>query len=533
MGALGEEQRIRISPSIKASAHKSGMSVLSSAAVQDSTSPNRNRSKFSARLISVRQTRDIGASKVNAATYDTALENSMPRYGMRLVLIATAAAIAFVALCIAGIVARYSPVPLGDDWAGYVGFNLDIIQGKTSAWFANDGEHRIVVPRILLWLDFHVFGARFIFLIVANVIVSIGFLVTLIAYAREKIQGRALFVLAALSTVLVFSWMQAPSFYHGWTGVIAMLPILCPLLGFYWLHRARMDSLWFFPAALIGFVSIGTQGNGLCVLPIMTVMSALIGLGVRRTVILAVLSVASFILYFWHFNWGLASPEEMSADPITFTLFILTFLGGPFYYVIYYWLGGLLHLAGFVFGHGALLVTNNYLDYPASRIAGIVVATMAGAVLVIATTALAWRWLRSERTDSWQAALLAFIGFIIASAVLAAIGRAKFGFDYAVQERYMTGPMLAWQALAILLLARLETRKVLRTLSFLVVLVPIALLPNQLKAVLKPDLQDQMARERSLNAIRTGQSDDEEVARQVKRLREMGIEIGVMRDQRD
>lgn len=449
----------------------------------------------------------------------------------RLVGIATAAALVFIVLCIAGIVTRYSPVPLGDDWAGYVGFNLDIIQGKTSAWFANDGEHRIVVPRILLWLDFHFFGARFIFLIVANVIVSIAFLVTLIAYAREKIKGRALFVLSALSSVLVFSWMQAPSFYHGWTGVIAMLPILCPLLGFYWLHRAGKNSSWFFPAALIGFASIGTQGDGLCVLPIMTVMSALVGFDARRTAILAVLSLVSFVLYFWHFDWGFTSPEEMSSDPVTFALFILTFLGGPFYYVTYYWLAGLLHLAGFVSGHGSLLVTSNYFDYPASRIAGIIVAMMTGGVLVIATTAIARRWLRFERTDTWQAALLAFIGFVIASAALAAIGRAKFGFDYAVQERYMTGPMLAWQALAILLLARLDTQKVFRILSLLVVLVPIALLPNQLKAVLKPDLQDQMARERSLNAIITGQSDDEEVAREVKRLKEMGIEIGVMHDQ--
>ena len=161
---------------------------------------------------------------------------------------------------------------------------------------------------------------------------------------------------------------------------------------------------WFFPAALIGFVSIGTQGNGLCVLPIMTVMSALIGLGARRTVILAGLSLASFVLYFWGFNWGLMSPEEMSPPgPVTFTLFILTFLGSPFYYVVYYWLAGLQHMAGFVFGHGSLLVTNNYLDYPASRTAGIIVAMMTGGGLVMAATAITWRWLRSERTDTWQA----------------------------------------------------------------------------------------------------------------------------------
>jgi hypothetical protein len=465
---------------------------------------------------------------MNATTYEMVLKDSMPRYAMKLTLIATAAAIVFVILCVAGIVTRYSPVPLGDDWTGYVGFNLDIIQGKTSAWLANDGEHRIVLPRLLLWLDFHFFGARFVFLIVTNVIMSIGIFVTLILYAREKIKDGALFVLSALSSVLAFSWMQAPSFYHGWTGVIVFLPILCSLLGFCWLYRATKNSLWFFPAALIGFVSIGTMGDGLCVLPIMTMMSALIGLGARRTVILAVLSLASFVLYFWGFTY----PEETPPDPVTFTLFILTFLGSPLYYVVYYWLAGLLHLAAFVSGHGSLSVTNNYLDYPASRMAGIIVAVVVGGVLVMVTTVITLRWLRSERTDTWQAALLAFIGFVFASAALAAISRAQFGFDYAVQERYTTGPMLAWQALAILFLARLDTRKVLRALTFLVVLVPIALLPNQLKAVLKPDLQDQMARERSLNAIKTGQSDDEEVARQVKRLKEMGIELGVMRGSR-
>jgi hypothetical protein len=44
--------------------------------------------------------------------------------------------------------------------------------------------------------------------------------------------------------------------------------------------------------------------------------------------------------------------------------------------------------------------------------------------------------------------------------------------------------------------------------------------------VLKPDAQDQMGRERSLKALQSGQSDDEEVDRKVKRLEQMGIVLG-------
>lgn len=60
----------------------------------------------------------------------------------------------------------------------------------------------------------------------------------------------------------------------------------------------------------------------------------------------------------------------------------------------------------------------------------------------------------------------------------------------------------------------------------LVVAIPIALLPDQLKAVLKPDVQDQMAREVSLKALQTGQSDDPEVDQDVKRLKQKGIVLG-------
>jgi hypothetical protein len=196
-------------------------------------------------------------------------------------------------------------------------------------------------------------------------------------------------------------------------------------------------------------------------------------------------------------------------------------LGAPFYYVAYYWLAGLQHLVGFFSGHSSLIVTDNYLSYPLSRGAGLAAAIVAGGVLLVTTAAIAWRWVRSERADTCYAGLLAIISFIIAVTGLTALGRAHYGFDFALQERYTTGTLVAWQALMILIFARLNGRRLLQTLSVLSVFIPIALLPNQLKAVLKPTIQDQMLRAKYSEALKTGQSDA------VKRLREMGmIQLG-------
>lgn len=459
---------------------------------------------------------------MNSGNYAAALKPAEQSYAMRLVLIASIAAGVFFLLCVAGIVTRYSPVPIGDDWKGYVGFNLDVLEGKMSAWWALDDAHRLIVARLPIWLDFHFFDARFIFLIVVNVIVRIGILATLIVYARDKISDPILFVLSALFCVLAFAWMQAPSFYHAWVGLAEFPVILFPMLAFYWLHRAKRSVGWFFLAILAGVISVGTLANGLLVLPIMTVMSALIGLRRGQIASLASLSVLSFVLYFWNFQY----PNDSRPDLATFALFVLTYLGSPFYYIVYYWLAGLQHAFDLVSGHGHVLVSGNYLDYPGSRTAGIVTAVVAGLGLVAAVTRIAWRWLHSDRSDTCEIALLSLIGFIFATAALAAIGRAASGFDYAVQERYTTGPLLAWQALLILLMSRIETRTALRVLAALIVSIPIALMPNQLKAVLKPDVQDQVGHELSLKALQSGQSNDEEVDRQVKRLKKMGIVLG-------
>jgi hypothetical protein len=56
-------------------------------------------------------------------------------------------------------------VPLLDDFAGYIEFNLDILDGRISAWWTMWDANLPIFARALYWLDFRLFGARFIFLI--------------------------------------------------------------------------------------------------------------------------------------------------------------------------------------------------------------------------------------------------------------------------------------------------------------------------------------------------------------------------------
>ncbi|HZP76556.1 MAG TPA: hypothetical protein VFB45_10470 [Pseudolabrys sp.] len=441
----------------------------------------------------------------------------------KFVMLAGAVAILFTALCIAGVILRYSPLPLGeDDWNGYVAFNLDVLQRKVSAWWAPDEVHRLLLPRIILWLDFHIFGARLIFILVANFLMRLAILAILMMYARDLIKNGSRALLYTLFCILCFAWIQATALYHGWVGTPYFMALLFPLLAFYWLHCAKTNPSWFAPAALAGFASIATLANGLLVLPIMAVMAAITGFGAKRTFVLAALAVVAFVLYFWGFHY----PEaEARPDAGSFILFTLTYLGNPFYYAVYYWLAGLQHAADVVLHHGSVLVSKNYLDYPGSRTSGLAAAVISGGVFVTVTAIITWRWLWTERTDSGRAALLASIGFIIATAAMAALGRAAYGFDYAVQERYTTGSLLAWQMLALLLVTHANQQRARRILMVVVVLVPLALLPDQLKSVLKPDALDTEARELARQALDTGHSEYPFMDRQVKRLKQMGIEL--------
>jgi hypothetical protein len=443
---------------------------------------------------------------------------------------AAMAATAFLSLCVIGTVRNYSPVPISDDWNGYLAFNLDVLDGKLDAWWGVYGSHVPIIPRFIYWLDFHYFGARRIFMIVAALFAQAAATAMLIVYAREQIARQALFAVSSLLIMFSFAWTQFPNFWKGFVGDQYFLVLLFSLIAFYCLHRAKQRLRWFMGALCAGVAAAGTTAGGLLVLPVMAVMSIAIRLNARRTWVIVLVSAVSFALYFCIRKFLPADADypiaglRASRNPMQITLFALTYLGSPFYYVVSYWLAGVQHAISFLSGAKSLVVVETLDDYAASRTAGFVVATAAGGVLIAVAAWAAVDWFTRDRENTSRSALVALLGFLFLTAGAAAVGRGASGFTYAVQERYTTAALLAWQAIMLLCLARLDAAEMVRTLRILVVIVPVALLPAELRVLIKSDPMADVRLE-SLHMLQTGKSDDPVIASVLSRLKARGIDL--------
>jgi hypothetical protein len=492
-------------------------------------------SDFNGALIKVAEKAEVGylepsGGEMATLTTEHALDRPARPYLAGINKVSGTVAATFVVLCLIGIMRNYSPVPIGGDWYGYLEFNLDVLDGKLDAWWAIHGSHVPIIPRLLYWLDFHCFGARRIFMIFAAMLAQAASCAMLIVYAREQIDRHALFSVSALLITLAFAWTQFPNFLKGFVGDQYFLILLFSIIAFYCLHRAKERLLWFTGALLAGIAAAGTTAGGLFVLPVMAVMSIAIGLGLRRTALIVMVSAASFALYFSIRKFYPTDTDypiaglNAARNPIQIALFVLTYLGSPLHFVVSYWFAGVQHLVSFLTGAKPLVVTESLEDYAASRTVGLVAATVAGGILVALAAWHACDWLIRDRKNTGRAALLALLGFLILNAGAAAIGRGISGFAYAAQERYTTPALLAWESMMLLCLARLDAAELARTLRVLVVVIPVALLPTELRVLIKADPMTG-ARLESLRALQTGKSDNALIAPLLPRLQAKGIDL--------
>ena len=369
-------------------------------------------------------------------------------------------AIVFVTLAIVGGIRSYSPVPSWDMWDGYLGFFTKTISGDTSAWWAQHNEHRIVLARFFFWLDLTFFAGQGWFLIVVNYLlqamVCILFWVIWKESRSDKHYWIGYFIIAWL-----FWWIQNDNLIWGFQSQF-IFAYLLPLSAFYFLHRATSAStnnyIFFCFALLFGVLSIGSMANGTLTLPLMTSYALVARMGWRRTASLIILSVIALWSYFHDFNapGGHGSLKEaLSETPLNLMTYVLLYLGGPFYYL---------------FGKGG---------------GGQVIAMISGIFLIVSSAAFAWRIVRIAHITSLPLALLFFILYIGGTALGTGGGRVIFGIDQALTSRYMTPALMAWVALILLFLPRLEAvgQSLRRGIWIPFLLVILLMLPLQLKAL--------------------------------------------------
>lgn len=354
-------------------------------------------------------------------------------------------ALYFVATVVAGISLSYSPVPFWDMWVGTLGFYMDHLDGKTSIWWAQHNEHRIIITRFLFWLDFKLANGSGVLLLathplLAALAVYIFYLfvrqLTVVETSRQRLIG---VLTASLLTVWLFQWMQHENFAWAFQSQFFLAQML-PLLSLYLLARSitakHRRTIWFAASGIAGVASAGTMANGVICLPLMVIYALCTRQSWPRVMVLAALTVLTLGLYFLNY----VSPahhgsitQALLQQPWDLARYVLMYLGTPFIFL----LGG---------GVSGGLV---------AAISTALMAVTSFYYLITLTRALIFRPNGDPQTQAlkiWQLALVFYIIYLAGTALGTGGGRLIFGVNQAISYRYTTPALMAWAALFVLLL---------------------------------------------------------------------------------
>lgn len=366
----------------------------------------------------------------------------------------------FFSLAVIGAFHSYSPVPYWDMWDGYLDFYVKASSGDWSAWWSQHNEHRILLSKILFWIDLSVFQGRVWFLIFANYILLALVIAVFWMILKERCPEDHL-SLGSFLLIWLSSWAQAENLTEAFQNQFFLAQLL-PLSALFMMHKAvseqKKSSNYFMAACLLGILSLGSMANGVLALPLITVYALATRMGWRRITILAILAGLGGIAYFYDYH-SVTKHGSLSValknNPGELLAYVLLYLGNPFF---------------LIFGSIGLVVF---------------VAQMAGVVLIILSACCLWQLLHNPRRSSLELALLIFIFYVGATALGTAGGRLIFGVEQAASSRYTTPVLMAWAALFLIYIPRLIIlmKKSQWTIWVSFLLLSLGMLPLQLEAL--------------------------------------------------
>lgn len=333
----------------------------------------------------------------------------------------------FACLLAFALVRHHSPVPFWDMWDGYLGFYIRVLEGDISAWWYQHNEHRIVLTRVLFWIDLALFSGQSVFLIAVNYLLAITGSLLLVSIFRNVFRGRdyrrSHWLLLTLIVIMPLSWMQEENLSWAFQSQFFLAQLL-PLAAFFLFYLSEKDgnSRYFWASLMLGFASIGTMANGVAVLPLLTLAALLASKQRMKTAtIFAFTSVIALSVYFY----GYESPpghgsllETLNDQPLRLLQYVALYIGSPFFYLVNI----------VVPGHGIAFYT----------------ALIMGSGLMLGCLSILVISLRRPADHIFEIIFLCFALYIGATAFGAGGGRLIFGLEQALSGRYRTPAILLW-----------------------------------------------------------------------------------------
>ena len=363
---------------------------------------------------------------------------------------ATSVFLTFFLLAVAGGLRSFSPVPYWDMWGGTLGFFIAHSDGDSSIWWSLHNEHRIVLSRVVFWMDYKFFGGTSIFLIVMNYIlvlsaIAVFYRISLARLESEPQTKTLSLIITGLIGAWLFQWMQEENLSWAFQSQFFLAQLL-PLCALFLLFQStnkrsvakrddpqpdRHDAyktnplIWFVFACLLGIASAGTMANGVIALPLMAIYVLIMRQPWWQSSVLAVLSIITITLYFSDYNPPASHgslTETLLSQPWQSIHYALLYLGTPFYHL---------------FGKDDL---------------GMNAAWISSLIMGLLVLAALYRFIKSPENHGLALALIFYIVYLAGTALGTAGGRLVFGVSQALAFRYTTPALMAWATLFIVFL---------------------------------------------------------------------------------
>jgi hypothetical protein len=305
-------------------------------------------------------------------------------------------------------------VPYMDDWE-WLNSLQDPSPFAHSLWQLHN-EHIIVVPRLLVWLDFRLWGWPGFASLTAALLSHIVIAAILIAIAVEKYDRTLARLLAGTILALVFLTYELQGVVFPAAGNFPLVAgfAMCAI----WLlatapvavaSERRVRTVFSGVSCLLAMLCMT---NGLMLPFVLAVLSSLSHRSRRTTAAFLLLGIAGISV---RFVIGGTPATAAVNSPLAAGLFALAFLGGAVAAVS----------APLAIGLGAMLAAIGIQQL--------------------------WEIVRRRSRAPADCALAGILMFVILSAVMAGTTRAQFGLNNAAQSRYTVLTSMYWGSLLVLI----------------------------------------------------------------------------------
>ena len=355
--------------------------------------------------------------------------------------------LATVAAAIYLVVDSYMRAPSFDLWAFVDYWSRRPIPLLSWLWLQHN-EHRVLVPKLFLLLDYRAFRGEDIFPLAVIQLVQLALAVTLLSVLRrwEKVGGNEWRTAAGMALFCCFCTAQYPNFICGFQLAFILVGFFVAVaVALLLLSRESNDAgcrEWkrISLAMLAAMAATYSAANGVLVWPILLAVAIL--QRSRRVIVAVVAFTAGLTLtsYFYHHASLYSGSLFPVHHPVGNLTYIAAYLGAP-------WSSA--HHLGVAVLFGATAI--------------------AGAALVVPLVLA-----RPERKPSLLL-FSAMLVFTIGSAAMTSLGRLPLGVRQAFSERYQTISLLFWLVLGLVLILFVRRSRVrllaLQTLLLVIMLV--------------------------------------------------------------